>query len=128
MAALTVAHYPNTNTTQMAMTKLALAAVVLLGACACVAQAGPLYDYVHAPDPAFAWRDTGYRLNTTGPDGWTGYMLNLTSQTWLTPDATDRYTWTHQLMVFVPNGLKNYTIGSIYLTGGGNDVSICQHD
>mgnify|MGYP000453753514 FL=1 len=38
-------------------------------------------------------------------------MLNLTSQAWLTPEDTDRHIWTHQLMVFVPTGCMNYSIG-----------------
>jgi len=91
--------------------------VCLLG-CVQHAAAGPLWDYANAPDPTFGWVDTGYRLNNSD---YTGYMLNLTSQAWLTPEDTDRHIWTHQLMVFVPTGCMNYSIGFIYVTGGDNN-------
>lgn len=44
-----------------------------------------LLDYIRLPDPAYSWRDTGARLTgVTNHIGWTGYVLNLTSQAWLT--------------------------------------------
>ncbi len=64
-----------------------------------------LSSYVKAPDPAYAWVDTGLRINGTGLESkvkWTGFILNVTSQTWLTPQDSDRSTWTHLLVVVVP--------------------------
>lgn len=100
---------------------VSVCAVAALLAVVCGAgsvSAGPLWDYANAPDPTFGWVDTGYRLNNTD---YTGYLLNLTSQSWLTPADTDRHVWTHQLMVFVPKDCMNYTIGFIYVTGGDNN-------
>ncbi len=51
------------------------------------ASASPLWDYVHKDDGAFAWTDTAAVISS-GPNstsGWKGYVLNMTSQTWLTP-------------------------------------------
>lgn len=99
--------------------KIAFAlALVAVAACATTVSAGPLWDYVNAPDPTLSWVDTGYTLHT---DQWDGYMLNLTSQSWLTENATDRHIWTHQLMVFIPSNCKNLSISAIYVTGGGNN-------
>ena len=60
-------------------------------------------------------RDTGFRY--TNQSGWTGesahcyrhaphslfapagYLLNMTSQQWLTTEVSDRSIWTHQLLV-----------------------------
>jgi hypothetical protein len=35
------------------------------------AQASPLWDYVHAPDDAYSWYQTGFVLNDSA-FGWTG--------------------------------------------------------
>ena len=48
-----------------------------------------LYKYVHKPDPHYSWRDTGQRVNGTSKFctincGFVGYVLNMTSQGWLT--------------------------------------------
>ncbi len=39
------------------------------------------------------------RIKGTEPGPWTGYLLNLTSQTWLTAAEVDRPVWVHQLLV-----------------------------
>ena len=48
-----------------------------------------LYKYVHKPDQHYSWRDTGQRVNGTSKFctincGFVGYVLNMTSQGWLT--------------------------------------------
>ena len=48
-----------------------------------------LKAYVEREEPAYKWRDLGHRLEVAdyeGKGGWTGYVLNFTSQTWLSPD------------------------------------------
>lgn len=100
-------------------------ALVLLALLAGVAHSDPvspqdLIDYVNTPDPAFEWHDTN---NTMQNDLWTGYTLNLTSQTWLTPedfDGPNGYLWTHQLVCIVPKLLLHRNIAAIYATGGSN--------
>lgn len=92
-------------------------ATLLAAAAFAYAAASPFWDYVNKPDPAYAWRDTGFRYHEKG---WTGYMLNLTSQTWLSPADSNRYIWTHQLLVVVPDNLKDKNHATIYATGGSN--------
>ena len=41
-----------------------------------------LQNYVERPEPSYRWEDLGLRLE--GED-WTGYVLNFTSQQWLSP-------------------------------------------
>ena len=47
-------------------------ALVALSLLAGAALAGPLWDYVNAPDPNFSWYETDYRVNNTG---WKGKAL-----------------------------------------------------
>lgn len=62
-----------------------------------------LKGYVDMPDPAYAWADTGLRLNGTSEGvGWTGHMLNMTSQRWLSVLDTKSPAWSHGLVVVVP--------------------------
>ena len=45
--------------------------------------------YLDRPEPAYKWADLGHRLeveDVEGKGGWTGYVLNFTSQQWLNPD------------------------------------------
>lgn len=37
-----------------------------LALCGSLAAASPLYDYVHAPNPAFNWFYTGYNISAPG--------------------------------------------------------------
>ena len=85
--------------------------------------------YVRQPDPAYAWTDTGVRYNGTGlltNVTWKGYALNVTSQTWLTPADTDRFTWWHILVVIIPSNFNPTSqpatadLGSMYMTGRCN--------
>ena len=49
-----------------------------------------LKEYVDRPDSNYAWTDTGLRLNGIDPihlRAWDGYVLNFTSQAWLTPEG-----------------------------------------
>ena len=44
---------------------------------------------IYRPDPHYSWRDTGQRVNGTSKFctincGFVGYVLNMTSQGWLT--------------------------------------------
>lgn len=80
-------------------------------------------EYVNTPDPAFKWHDTN---KTMHHNLWTGYTLNLTSQTWLTPedfDGPNGYLWTHQMVCIVPKLLEHRRVAGIYATGGGNPAS-----
>lgn len=73
--------------------------------------------YVAAPDPAFAFKAVGA---LPGADGVDVTILELTSQTWLGPDAVDRPVWTHWLIVYRPATVR-HDIGLLYIGGGDND-------
>lgn len=49
-------------------------------------QETPLDRYAHAPDPSYQWR----LANTIKGEGYTAFVIDLTSQTWKTPVAADR--------------------------------------
>jgi hypothetical protein len=86
----------------------------------------PLDDYVWAPDEHYGWVDSGLTIHGRNADGsvtYTGYLLNMTSQQWLTPADSSRSVWWHQLVVLVPSNLnpaysRNATL---WITGGGNE-------
>lgn len=132
---------------------LALAALLLVSAMVALtmpqeASAGPLWDYVHKPDPNYKvtnlhlanalsakhvaavcllppptqWSDTGITMTKDGDDGYVGHLLNLTSQAWLTPADTTRHIWHHQLLVIIPNNYANHTTAAIYNTGGEDPI------
>ena len=90
-----------------------------------------LYKYIHKEDPHYSWKNTGVTIKGTSlfckhNCSFTGYLLNLTSQGWLTKKETSCSVWTHQLVVIVPDTLNeaNETTAFLYVTGGdNNDVS-----
>ncbi len=75
-----------------------------------------LDEYVEKPDPAYS-----YHLVSTIPgDGATTYVIEMTSQSWLTEKEVNRTVWKHWLIVTKPDVVKT-SIGLLYITGGGND-------
>ncbi|HEV2530579.1 PhoPQ-activated protein PqaA family protein [Phenylobacterium sp.] len=98
---------------------LGAAAATLMLATAPVALANPknaLDAYVAKPDPSFGWKVAG---QVSGP-GYHGAVLELTSQTWLTPKQVDHTVWKHWLTVIVPDKVEHRT-GFLFITGGKND-------
>ena len=77
-----------------------------------------LQNYVERPEPSYRWEDLGLRLE--GGD-WTGYVLNFTSQQWLSPHLVSRSEWWHQLLIIVPHHLTVRQTGLLWITGGSND-------
>ena len=57
--------------------------------------ATPLDDYVWKPDANYAWYDMNTPIEGKGAHGvtWTGHVINMTSQQWLTYDDVDRSIW-----------------------------------
>jgi len=107
-------------------TAACLALLAALAAAACVpAAATPLDDYVWREDSTYAWQDTGLRVDAK-KEGWHGYVLNMTSQTWLTeehfaPGSAARSVWWHLMLVIVPNGVVAHPDKVLmYITNGGN--------
>lgn len=84
--------------------------------------ASPLWDYVNAPDPHYGYKDTGAIFKGTFPCEYTGHVLNLTSQAWLSSPFVSRSVWTHQLVVIEPAKINaSVHTSNLYITGGGND-------
>jgi PhoPQ-activated pathogenicity-related protein len=80
-----------------------------------------LFKYVAEPDLSFEYFDTGIVLNLDRHFGkWSGYLLNVTSQTWRSTDEVSIAKWTHTLAIIVPERLEITNQALIYLTGGDN--------
>lgn len=74
-----------------------------------------LDEYIAAPDPVY-----GYKLvSKIDGQGFTTYVLEMTSQSWLTEKEVDRTVWKHWMLVTVPDEVKTST-GLLYISGGGN--------
>lgn len=96
------------------LTFVALSALLLLGLVA----GTPLDDYCNKPDDNYKFVDTGLRI--TDPL-FTGYILNMTSQQWLTPHDTTRSIWWHWMVVIVPNKIHHKDSAFVWITGGDNE-------
>jgi len=69
--------------------------------------------YVQAPDSNYH-----YELVKTIPgDGYTAYLLDMTSQAWRTAAEVDHPVWKHWLTIIRPDQV-NGTTGFLYITGG----------
>jgi PhoPQ-activated pathogenicity-related protein len=72
--------------------------------------------YVDAPDPSYK-----YELAATIPgEGYTAFVLDMTSQTWRAPGEVDRTAWKHWLTVIKPD-LVRHRKAFLYITGGSNN-------
>jgi PhoPQ-activated pathogenicity-related protein len=95
---------------------------ILLAAIACSTAFGAsrnetaLDRYVHTPDSSYK-----YELVRTMPgQGYTTYVLDMTSQTWRTPAEIDRTQWKHWVTIVKPDTVKHST-GFLFITGGSNN-------
>ena len=83
---------------------------------AAIGQQTALDRYVHAPDPSYKFE----LVKTIPGEGYTAYVLDLTSQTWKPPIAPDHEVWKHWLTVVRPEHV-DYATGFLYITGGSNN-------
>ncbi len=74
-----------------------------------------LDDYVRSPDPSYQWK----LVDTLPGDGFTTYVVDLTSQTWRTQADVDRTQWKHWLVVVKPDRVRFDT--AMLLIGGGSN-------
>ena len=74
-------------------------------------------SYVNAPDPFQKYE----LINVIPGPGYTAYMLNVTSQQWLTPKEVDKPIWFHYLSVCIPNDLRNVSTAIMYIDGYVNN-------
>ena len=97
--------------------------LVLLVFCVLALAATPGQDqtaldrYVAAPDPNYSYK----LVNTIAGEGATTYVLEMTSQAWLTEKEVNRTVWKHWLLITRPDEVTT-SIGLLYITGGGNDT------
>lgn len=71
--------------------------------------------YVQAPDDSYAWKVVAKQ----SLPGLNAYVIDLTSQTWLTKDVVNRTVWKHWVTVIVPNQAKTDT-AMLFIEGGSN--------
>jgi len=88
--------------------------------------------YVNLPDPSYGWYDTGVRLNgvdETSSVSWTGYVLNMTSQTWLTAEDVSHPLWWHILVVIIPSNLDTTDWANVIIESGvdNRELGIVEH-
>ncbi|REK19631.1 MAG: PhoPQ-activated pathogenicity [Planctomycetota bacterium] len=91
---------------------VALACLVCCGA----EQETALDRYIAEPDPAYEWK----LADTIKGDGYTTYVIDLTSQTWRSEKDVDRPLWKHWLTIVKPDNLKYHT-AFLYIGGGSNN-------
>lgn len=94
---------------------------LLLFLCAAALQAQnkgltALDRYVAKPDPAYKWQ----LVKTIPGQGVTAYVLNMTSQTWLTPAEVDRPEWKHWVTIYKPDVLES-DVALLMIGGGSNN-------
>lgn len=75
-----------------------------------------LDEYIAKPDPNYAWK----LVKTTPGEGGTAYVLELTSQQWLTEKEVNKPVWKHWLTVIKPASVASDT-GLLFITGGSNE-------
>ncbi len=75
----------------------------------------PLDQYVFTPDPHFSYT----LVSTEKGDGWTAYVLDMTSQQWRSAAEVDRPLWQHYVTIIRPKKLKHHT--ALLLIGGGSN-------
>ncbi|NDD65172.1 MAG: PhoPQ-activated pathogenicity, partial [Acidobacteria bacterium] len=69
--------------------------------------------YVAAPDSNYAYRV----VETIRREGFTTYVIRLTSQQWRTPEEVDHHIWEHWLTIVQPDVVSNPT-GFLFISGG----------
>ncbi len=70
--------------------------------------------WIAKKDPAYGWT-----LNSTiHGDGYTGYVLKMTSQSWRSAAEVDHPVWTHWVIITVPDHLVSARTAFLYIDGG----------
>lgn len=72
-----------------------------------------LDEYVAKPDPNYAFR----LVNTIEGEGHKTYVLEMTSQAWMSPGEVNHTIWKHWLTIVTPTKVEHPT-ALLYITGG----------
>lgn len=78
-----------------------------------------LDDYVAKPDPNYSYR----LVNTFAGKKHTAFLLEMTSQAWLTPQEVDRPIWKHWMIVVKPDEVTSPN-SLLMISGGANDGKV----
>ena len=76
-----------------------------------------------ALDRYVAAADANYKyelVNTIEGDGYIGYVLDMTSQSWRSPAEVDRTLWRHWVTIIKPKAVTS-SVGFLFITGGANN-------
>src|SRR5262249_42458647 len=68
--------------------------------------------YITAPDTNYTW----HLVNTLPGDGYTTYVVEMISQSWLTTNEVNRTLWQHWLTIVKPHKLAS-TTGLLFIGG-----------
>ncbi|HSB09941.1 MAG TPA: PhoPQ-activated pathogenicity-related family protein [Blastocatellia bacterium] len=107
-------------TTPGARTYLLVVCSVLVTALLSNARTAPTQEtaldrYIAKPDPSYSWK----LINTIAGQGFHGYVLDLTSQTWRSAPEVDRPAWKHWLTIVKPD--KTASSKALLFIGGGSN-------
>jgi PhoPQ-activated pathogenicity-related protein len=89
------------------------AAFALLFAFTALAADTALDRYVRKPDSTYKYEI----VSSVHGDGYTTYIVDLTSQTWRKPEEVNRTVWKHWLTIVKPDRVMS-TTGFLFITGG----------
>ncbi|HSE97238.1 MAG TPA: PhoPQ-activated pathogenicity-related family protein [Blastocatellia bacterium] len=79
------------------------------------AQETALDRYIAKPDPSYSWK----LAYTISGEGYKGYVIDLTSQTWRSAAEIDRPVWKHWLTIIKPDRAAGNK--ALLFIGGGNN-------
>ncbi len=104
--------------------RLALIALVAATFCARAARAEEtaLDRYIAKLDPSYSWK----LVHTGRGEGYSTFVLELTSQTWRTAAEVDRPVWTHWLTIVRPDQVRSST-AFLFIGGESNKAPMPQH-
>ena len=88
-------------------------AALFLAVLPAVAAETALDRYVKKPDPSYSYRVA----KAIHGDGYTTFVVDLTSQTWRKESEVDRTVWKHWLTIVKPDRVEG-TTGYLFITGG----------
>src|SRR5215510_5858638 len=94
-----------------------LSAVWLMSVLAASAgQLTALDKYVAKPDTNYSFQV----VNTNPGDGYTTFVIEMTSQAWLTTNEVNRPIWKHWLVIVKPNTVAS-SKSLLFISGGNNN-------
>src|SRR5260370_37195269 len=95
-------------------------ALLLLAIAAFAADKKTALDrFMQAPDPSYKYE----LVNTIPGEGYTAYVLDLTSQAWRGPNETTRPIWKHCLSALKPDKEDGTTVFLFITAGSVTDPS-----